>query len=116
MLTPDPPPFALLNWPESADPDCLDLLVGTIGTMRELAEVWLPEPWDEVPPGAGRATHDVLALVPYRQIVERGFVCHDDRTSILAMTVQAQGRVPVQEALHRIPDVRATIKFPVRHQ
>jgi len=110
VLTSDPPPFALLHRPESTDSDRLDLLIGTIGARRELAELRLPEPRDEAPSGAGRATHDLLVFVPYRQIIERGFACHDDKTPILAMTVKTQVTVSVQEALRRIPDAPVTIE------
>jgi phenazine biosynthesis protein phzE len=47
----------------------------------------------------------VLAVIPYRQIGERGFACADDGAPLIAMTVTGQQTVPVAEALARIPDL-----------
>src|SRR4051794_38409745 len=58
----DAPPFAVLHRPE-ADPEVAEILLGDLVTVEKLAE--LPEPVaDDLP---------VLAVVPFRQIRERGF-------------------------------------------
>ncbi|WP_343235125.1 anthranilate synthase family protein [Streptomyces sp. SID10853] len=100
VLTGKPPPFALLHRPGSADRDTLDVLFGEVSTPATLAEVPLPEP--SARPGAPR--HDVLVLVPYRQITERGFRCADDGAPLIAMTVGDQATVAVTDVLARIPD------------
>ncbi|RBL81579.1 phenazine-specific anthranilate synthase component I, partial [Streptomyces cavourensis] len=54
----------------------------------------------DLPVGASPA----LALVPFRQIAERGFVGAEDGSPLLAMTVTDQEVRTVAEALRRIPD------------
>ncbi|MEU9335486.1 anthranilate synthase family protein [Streptomyces sp. NPDC048290] len=99
-----PPPFALLHRPHTTGPDGLDVLVGD--TVREAAHL------ADLPlggPGTGER-HDTLALVPYRQITERGFAGPaDDDTPLLAMTVTGQRRYPVAEVLARLPDTGLTL-------
>ncbi|MGW5509011.1 anthranilate synthase family protein [Streptomyces albogriseolus] len=99
----DRPPaaYALLHRPETTGPGVLDVVVGETAEPRTLAELPLPDAAET----SGGPRHEVLALVPYRQIAERGFDCPDDGTPLLAMTVTAQATVPVAEALTRIPDL-----------
>jgi phenazine biosynthesis protein phzE len=78
----------------------LDLLLGELSVVSTLAEIPIPE---EVKSTDG-AHHDVLALIPYRQITERGYACADDRESLITMTVTSQGVLPVYEVLNCIPD------------
>ncbi|GIH67988.1 anthranilate synthase family protein [Sphaerimonospora thailandensis] len=99
LLAPDPPPFALIH--RSARRGIVDILVGEISLPGTLAEIPLPEP--DTAPGA--AVHDVLVLVPYRQLAERGLRCPDDGTPLIAMTVTGQCELPVAEVVRRIPDV-----------
>ncbi|PZT74832.1 MULTISPECIES: anthranilate synthase family protein [unclassified Streptomyces] len=97
VLAESPGPFALIQRPESAGGDRVDVLLGEFARFETLAELPLPEP--------GRiARHDVLVLIPYRQITERGFEAPDDGTPLLAMTVGEQASVPLDEVLRRIPD------------
>ncbi|WP_327237720.1 anthranilate synthase family protein [Streptomyces sp. NBC_01317] len=105
VLGPVPPPFALLHRPESTGEGTLDILVGEISTHAALAD--LPVPGASSPPGGAR--HQVLALVPYRQITERGFACADDDEPLVAMTVTGQGLLPVAESLRRLPDLPITL-------
>ncbi|MEV4738724.1 anthranilate synthase family protein [Streptomyces sp. NPDC049555] len=104
VLSPDPPAFALLHRPEATGPGHLDVLVGEISTPAALADLPLP---GQAPGGGAR--HEVLALVPYRQIAERGFACVDDGEPLIAMSVTGQGLLPVPEALRRLPDVPITL-------
>ncbi|MGV9499969.1 anthranilate synthase family protein [Streptomyces sp. NPDC003642] len=96
-----PAAYALLHRPETTGPGVLDVVVGETAEPRTLAELPLP---DAPEPAAG-PRHEVLALVPYRQIAERGFDCPDDGTPLLAMAVTDQATVPVAEVLTRIPDL-----------
>ncbi len=100
VLAPQPPAFALLHRPDTTGPGILELLVGEVSTVGTLAEIPMPEETK----GTGGARHDVLALVPYRQITERGYACADDGEPLIAITVTDQGALPVPEALGRIPD------------
>lgn len=92
--------FALVHRPESTGSDTLEVLAGVTADLDTLAEIPLPDG-----PRPGRARQDVLALIPYRQIAERGFEAPDDGTPMVALTVTGQQSLPVAEAVRRIPDV-----------
>lgn len=101
VLGPRPGAFALLHRPESAGPDTVDVLLGTVSTPETLADLPLPEP----APPAGGPRHELLTLIPYRQITERGFVGPDDGEPLIAMTVTDQAVLRLDEVLRRLPDV-----------
>lgn len=100
ILGPTPPPFALLHRPEATGPGVLDVLVGEVSHPETLAGVPLPEPSG----ATGAPRHEVLALVPYRQIAERGFTGHDDGTPLVALSVARQETAPLAAVLQRLPD------------
>src|SRR5690606_5963668 len=93
--------------PQATGQELIDVLIGEIAQVETLADLPLSGAGrpDTGPPGRDGARHDVLALIPYRQIRERGFTCVDDGAPLLAMTVTAQETVPAAEALSRIPDL-----------
>ncbi|WP_171168481.1 anthranilate synthase family protein [Streptomyces sp. I05A-00742] len=94
---PTPPDFALLHRGGAAGGDRIDLLVGETTEVETVADIPLP------PPG-GRDRHEVLAVLPYRQIRERGYDCPDDGAPLLAMTVTGQAVLSRAEALDALPD------------
>lgn len=100
ILGPTPPPFALLHRPEATGPGVLDILVGEVSHPETLAGIPLPESSE----ATGAPRHEVLALVPYRQIAERGFTGHDDGTPLVALGVTAQETAPLAAVLQRLPD------------
>ncbi|MFF2861884.1 anthranilate synthase family protein [Streptomyces rubiginosohelvolus] len=55
-------------------------------------------------PAVGAASSDMLIVVPYRQLVERGHPAVDDGAPLLAMRVTAEERHPVASVLARLPD------------
>ncbi|WP_225835308.1 anthranilate synthase family protein [Streptomyces sp. NK08204] len=93
--------FALLHRPGTTGPGVVEVLTGAVSRPDTLADIPLPP---APGPGAG-ARHEVLVVVPYRQLAERDFACADDGTPLLAMTVTGQQQLPLDEALARIPDV-----------
>ncbi|GJF27842.1 phenazine-specific anthranilate synthase component I [Kitasatospora sp. NE20-6] len=95
--------YALLYRPESAGGDVLEVLLGEVGDVGRIGDIPVPE-------GDGGGRHQVLAVLPYRQIAERGYAVNDDREPLLAMTVHEQASVPLQEALHRLPDDPVTLQ------
>ncbi|MGW2572146.1 anthranilate synthase family protein [Streptomyces sp. NPDC001537] len=103
VLREQPPAYALLHRPERAG-DTLEVLLGEMSEVDTLAAIPLSEP----PAGAG-AGHEVLTIVPYRQVRERGFAAPDDGAPLLTMTVAAQERLPLVEALRRLPDRPVTL-------
>src|SRR5690606_35407812 len=90
VLTDPPAAFALVHRPESGDPGAVEVLTGEVTTPPRLRDVPLPGAT-----ATGRARHDVLVVVPYRQVGERGFRCVDDGAPLLAMTVTEQTTVPL---------------------
>jgi 2-amino-4-deoxychorismate synthase len=90
VLASRPPPFALLRRPHTHGG--VDVLVGGLSTPDTLADV----PLDG---------HDVLVVVPYRQIGERGFTTVDDGAPLLALTVTDRAEAGLAEVLARIPDL-----------
>ncbi|MFI1418087.1 anthranilate synthase family protein [Streptomyces sp. NPDC020731] len=93
QLPHDERPFALLRRRTPGhDHDVVELLVGPVGTRDLLAD--LPD--------------ECLAVVPFRQIRERGFDVRDDGTPLLVLTPEERYEIPLAEALDRLPahDVR----------
>jgi 2-amino-4-deoxychorismate synthase len=88
----DPGPFALVR---RAGADHLELFTGTVRTADRLADIPLPEG------GPGPRT---LALVPYRQIAERGFACVDDGTPLECLVIAEHRRMPLDEVAAALPD------------
>ncbi|WP_151772860.1 anthranilate synthase family protein [Streptomyces abyssomicinicus] len=88
LLPGDGRPFALLRRrTPGRDQDLVELLVGPVAEYATLAE--LPD----------RA----LALVPFRQIRERGFDVRDDGTPLLALTPEETYEIPMAGALAQLP-------------
>ncbi|MFI2757309.1 anthranilate synthase family protein [Streptomyces echinatus] len=87
LLT-DPRPFALLRRrTPGRDEQLVEVLLGPVTSRDRLAD--LPE--------------EGLALVPFRQIRERGFDVRDDGTPLLVLTPEESYAVPLAEALDRLP-------------
>ncbi|MFD7836779.1 anthranilate synthase family protein [Streptomyces sp. NPDC059761] len=100
--TPDPlrrllddgacPPFALLRRrTPGRDHDTVELLIGPVHEAGRLAEL----PVRSLP---------TLALVPFRQIRERGFDVRDDGTPLAVLTAEEAYEIPLAQALAALPD------------
>ncbi|MEU6601788.1 anthranilate synthase family protein [Streptomyces flaveolus] len=92
-LLSDPRPFALLRRRTPGhDERLVEVLLGPVTRRDRLAD--LPD--------------EGLALVPFRQIRERGFDVRDDGTPLLVLTPQETHTLPLDETLARLPahDVR----------
>ncbi len=93
QLLDDSRPFALLRrrTPGRAH-DSVEVLIGPVGSYERLAD--LPD--------------EGLALVPFRQIRERGFDVRDDGTPLLALRPEESYELPLEQALSELPghDVR----------
>jgi 2-amino-4-deoxychorismate synthase len=92
VLSAEPPPFALLHRPEWTGRDRVDVLTGDLCMPDALA-------------GIPVAENEVLAVIPYRQLGERGLACVDDGAPLIAMVVTEQAVVPLHDVLRRIPEV-----------
>ncbi|AIR99408.1 anthranilate synthase family protein [Streptomyces glaucescens] len=92
-----PAAFALIHRPHTRTDGRVDLLVGDFAEYGRLADVPLPQ-------AAAGPAEDVLVLVPYRQLAERGYEAPDDGTPLLAMTVTERHALPLAAVLDGIPD------------
>ncbi|MGW0707787.1 anthranilate synthase family protein [Streptomyces sp. NPDC002643] len=92
-LLDDPRPFALLRRrTPGRDEQTVELLIGPVTDCERLAD--LPD--------------EGLALVPFRQIRERGFDVRDDGTPLSVLTPEESYELPLAEVLAQLPahDVR----------
>ncbi|GAA4186471.1 phenazine biosynthesis protein PhzE [Streptosporangium oxazolinicum] len=103
------PAFALLHRPESGapgsagapgEPGTVDVLLGEVIEMARLADL----PLEDRAPARERPWHEVLAIIPFRQIRERGYACSDDGAPLLAMKVTDQEVISAGQALTGLPD------------
>ncbi|MFG1954568.1 anthranilate synthase family protein [Micromonospora sp. NPDC048830] len=95
LFAPDAPPFALLYRPGRGS--FVEILVGHVEASASLDDIPLP------PGTAGAPTNDVLVVVPYRQLAERGFACNDDHAPLLVLRIREQERISLHDALLAIP-------------
>ncbi|MFJ3324445.1 anthranilate synthase family protein [Streptomyces griseus] len=98
LLADDAPPFALLRRrTPGRDHDHVELLIGGVREAERLADL---------PVGASPA----LALVPFRQIAERGFDVRDDGTPLSVLVADETHELELAELLAALPahDVSVT--------
>ncbi|MFD9005726.1 anthranilate synthase family protein [Streptomyces sp. NPDC059582] len=87
-LLDDPRPFALLRRRAPGHDDAVvEVLLGPVDTYDRLADL----------PAEG------LALIPFRQIRERGFDVRDDGTPLAFLTPEETYAVPLADALAQLP-------------
>ncbi|MFK4265205.1 anthranilate synthase family protein [Streptomyces milbemycinicus] len=100
LLAADCPPFALLHrrTPGHA-PDTVEVLLGPVTEVARLTDIPLPTGT----PGTGAAVRDALALVPFRQIRERGFDVRDDGTPLAVLRPEETYELPLGELLDALP-------------
>ncbi|MEU9606719.1 anthranilate synthase family protein [Streptomyces sp. NPDC048057] len=92
-LLDDDAPFALLRRrTPGRDHDTVEVLPGSVHTCATLAE--LPV-FTDLP---------TLALVPFRQIRERGFDVRDDGTPLSALVASASYELPLAEVVEALPE------------
>ncbi|MEV6264177.1 anthranilate synthase family protein [Streptomyces sp. NPDC051784] len=91
LLRDDAPPFALLRRrTPGRDHDTVELLTGAVREVERLADI----PVGDLPS---------LALVPFRQIAERGFDVRDDGTPLSVLVAEEVHELPLSEALAQLP-------------
>lgn len=105
ICRPNPRPFALLYRPDSTGPGTIEVFLGEMSTPATLDDI----PLQVAPLHSTTSPRLVLAMLPYRQISERGFTCVDDASPLLAMTVTHQDLVPFGVALQLLPDVQTDV-------
>lgn len=92
LLTDDRPFAVLRRRTPGHDHDTVEVLIGAVASYDRLADI----------PDEG------LALIPFRQIRERGFDVRDDGTPLTVLTPDETYELPLSEALSTLPthDVR----------
>lgn len=91
LLREDAPPFALLHRrTPGRDHDTVEVLTGPVVEADRLADI----PVGELPS---------LALVPFRQIAERGFDVRDDGTPLAVLVADQVRELPLAEVLAHLP-------------
>jgi len=88
------PAFALI----ARDAETVELLTGEVADVPLLADIPLTD--------ATGTPREVLALVPFRQVRERGFECHDDGAPLRCLVVDSHttlARADVFDALPSAP-------------
>ncbi|MFE4614805.1 anthranilate synthase family protein [Streptomyces sp. NPDC056747] len=98
LLDPSCPPFALLRRrTPGRDHDTVEVLIGEVHEAERLAEL----PVGPLP---------TLALVPFRQIRERGFDVRDDGTPLSVLVADETYELPLAEALRQLPAHDVTVE------
>ncbi len=93
-------PFALI----SRTPDTVEVLTGDVVDVALLADIPLFD--------SSGTPREVLALVPYRQVIERGFTCHDDEAPLRCLVVTGHETLPRDEVIAQLPDAVITLNDP----
>ncbi len=87
------PAFAVIR---REDEPTLDVLIGDVVDVRLLADIPIGD-------------REVVALVPFRQVRERGFVAHDDDAPIRCLVVRDRETVDVARAIAVLPQHPAVV-------
>ncbi|MET4782449.1 chorismate-binding protein [Glaciihabitans sp. UYNi722] len=87
-----PEAYALLA---RAGRDDLEVLAGPIVDVALLADIPLTD--------AAGIRREVLSIVPFRQVAERGYRAHDDGAPLRCMIVEQRESVPRNEAIRILP-------------
>lgn len=85
-------PFALLARQGSPD---VEILTGDVVDVELLADIPLTD--------AAGIRREVFALVPYRQVRERGFVAHDDGAPLRCLVIDEHVHIPRDELVQTLP-------------
>lgn len=96
VLRGDAAAFAVVHRPESVVPGLLEILVGTPHIVASTADLPVPVGVPDRRSAAGAVLHDLVAVVPYRQLVERGMACVDDGAPLVGIEVTDQATVSVE--------------------
>ncbi|RCG22118.1 phenazine-specific anthranilate synthase component I [Streptomyces diacarni] len=101
LTRPDAPPFALLRRrTPGREADVVEVLIGTVREVERLADI-------PVRPG-GEA--GALALVPFRQIRERGFDVRDDGTPLSVLLPDERYALPCEDVLAALPSHHVAVE------
>ncbi|MBB5873629.1 phenazine biosynthesis protein phzE [Allocatelliglobosispora scoriae] len=95
MDSPDAAACALLYRPET-DPDTVELILGTPVESHTLET-------------AMKSDDAALVLLPYRQITERGYACHDDGEPIVTIEITDRIAIPLDSFIAAMPNTEVSL-------
>lgn len=98
-LTADPTASFVLIARDGAD--TVELLSGDVTDVELLADI---------PLDAGGIAREVFAMVPYRQVRERGFVAQDDGAPLRCVVVDEHLHLPTADLLAQLPDAAVPLR------
>ena len=90
-------PFALI----ARDGVTVEILTGDVVDVGLLADI---------PLTSSGVAREVLALVPYRQVIERGFECHDDGAPLRCLVVASHDTISLDDAFDQLPTAPVPLK------
>lgn len=91
-------PFALI----ARDDATVEVLTGTVVDVELLADIPLVD--------ADGTRQEVLALVPYRQVRERGFIAHDDGAPLRCLVIEERMPLPRAAVLASLPSAPVALQ------
>ncbi|GGF46610.1 phenazine-specific anthranilate synthase component I [Microbacterium sorbitolivorans] len=81
--------------------ETVEVLTGPIVDVDKLADIPLT--------AADGSAQEVLAMVPYRQVAERGFEAHDDGAPLRCLVVENHDRIPSADVLAELPTAQVPL-------
>jgi 2-amino-4-deoxychorismate synthase len=93
-------PFALI----ARDGRTVEVLTGDVVDVELLADIPLVD--------AAGTPREVLALVPFRQVRERGFATHDDDAPLRCLVVAEHVHLPREAAVAALPSAALALEAP----
>ena len=94
------PTYALLYRPER-DLEIVEVISGPMSSIASLEEISTIANVRSAP----QYGHELLAIIPYRQISERGFECVDDREPLSVMTIVDTDHIAIDTLVRAISNV-----------
>ncbi|MFD6826124.1 chorismate-binding protein [Streptomyces sp. NPDC060085] len=107
LASPGAPAFALLSrrTPRLAH-DKVELLIGEVESYCSLRDL----PVTAGAPDCRTPVHDLLALIPFRQLTERGYEVRDDKTPLQALRISESYTLPLHELMSALPRMQVNLQ------
>lgn len=100
-----PEPFAIIYRPESSPDESVDVFTCDVKIVEEISEITINRKHNKT----GDNSYSTLALIPYRQIKERGFDFVDDHTPLVVMEIKTQTKLPKKSLVEYINSIPITL-------
>lgn len=101
IVSPHPPDFALLYRPNEDTTGAVELLIGNASNRFMINDI---PGHQNTHTGAKGPNQTALVLLPYRQILERGYSANDDGSPIIVLEVTEQATASKSRLIDFLPD------------